>query len=325
MIYKVSELENLINEAVKSISMDGTPSNLYNPIHYILSLGGKRLRPLLTLMSANLFKEDVSSAMPVALGVEIFHNFSLLHDDLMDRADRRRGKLTVHKKWNDNVAILSGDAMQIVAYQFIAKAPKEVLSNVLNLFSSTAIEVCEGQQYDMDFENRLDVTEDEYIEMVRLKTAVLIACSLKLGAIVMNSAEDDANYLYDFGIKMGLAYQIKDDLLDVYGNSRVFGKNIGGDILCNKKTFLLINALERTNPAQKEQLIKWINAVDYNPEQKIDAIKNIYDELNLKQISAKAIEKYYLEGLDYLSKVLVSDERKKELITISETLTYREK
>lgn len=325
MIYSALILEEKINKEIESIPLQDSPSTLFEPIRYILSLGGKRLRPLLTLMGANLFGKDVDSAKTVAIGIELFHNFSLLHDDVMDRSDMRRGQPTVHKKWNDNTAILSGDAMLIESYNYISDVAQEKLPEILKVFTTTAMEVCKGQQCDMDFEERLDVTEAEYLEMIRLKTAVLIACALKMGAIVADASPADADLLYDFGINIGLAFQLKDDLLDVYGDSKTFGKKIGGDIVNNKKTYLLIKALKQSDSKQKKELNKWIQSADFDRTEKIKAVKNIYDDLNLRIISENLIEKYYLAALDCLSAINVANERKKELISLSENLMYREK
>ena len=304
---------------------DYQPRTLFAPAEYILSLGGKRLRPLLTLMAADLFGKNPEEVLDAALAVEIFHNFSLVHDDLMDNADLRRGYPTVHKKWSENSAILSGDALVIEAYRYIAKVPVDVLPDILELFSTTAMEICEGQQYDMDFEQRLDVREEEYIEMIRLKTAVLIACALKIGAIIAGAPTEDADLLYEFGINIGLAFQLKDDLLDVYGNPETFGKKIGGDILCNKKTFLLIRCLKNANDMQREELNRWLTATEYDPDEKIRFVKNIYDELNLKFVVENLIEKYYLASLDYLSSINITDDHKRDLISLAENLMYREK
>lgn len=325
MIYSRSDLENKINNAIEKISWNLSPQNLYDPIRYVLSGGGKRLRPILTLMATNLFSDDIDLSIPPALGIEIFHNFTLLHDDLMDRADMRRGNPTVHKIWGNNAAILSGDAMLIQAYMYIANVPLNILPQILSIFSDTAMEVCQGQQYDMDFEKRMDVTEAEYMEMIRLKTAVLIACSLKIGAIMGNSSANDSDLLYRLGIHIGMAFQLKDDLLDVYGDAETFGKNIGGDIVCNKKTFLLIKALENSNTSQRKELDKWLKAIDFDPSSKINAVKNIYDELNLKSISENLIEKYYLSALDCFSNLSVADIRKKELLLLIENLMQRNK
>lgn len=322
---KLPAFERIIEEAIKEVMKDCRPGSLFVPARYMLSLGGKRLRPLLTLMAADLFGENPQHALDAALAVEIFHNFSLVHDDLMDAADMRRGYPTVHKKWCDNSAILSGDALVIEAYRYIAKVPAKMLSGILDLFTSTAMEICIGQQYDMDFEQRFDVTEDEYIEMIRLKTAVLIACALKIGAIIAGASKSDANTLYDFGINLGLAFQLKDDLLDVYGDQETFGKKIGGDILCNKKTFLLIRSLKDTCGQQREDLIKWLTATDYDPDAKIEYVKNIYNQLNLKFIVENLIKKYYLASLDCLSVLHVDEDRKRELVVLSENLMNRQK
>jgi geranylgeranyl diphosphate synthase type II len=325
MTYSISDLENRIHDAIKKIPLDLSPQALYDPIRYVLSCGGKRLRPILTLMATNLFSDDVGLSLSPAVGIEIFHNFTLLHDDLMDRADMRRGNPTVHKLWGNNAAILSGDAMLIQAYTYIADVPPAMLPEVLSLFSETAMGVCQGQQYDMDFEKRMDVTEAEYMEMIRLKTAVLIACSLKIGAILGNASPFDSDLLYRFGIHIGMAFQLKDDLLDVYGDAETFGKNIGGDIVCNKKTFLLIKALENSNPSQRKELDKWFTAKDVDPASKINAVKNIYDELNLKAISESLIEKYYLSAFDCLSNLPVADARKNELLLLADNLMQRNK
>lgn len=322
---RVNFLEKRINEELKRVLINDQPRTLFDPPVYVFSLGGKRIRPILALMAADLFEKDIEPVINPALAVEIFHNFSLLHDDLMDNADVRRGSDTVHKKWNENTAILSGDAMVIEAYRYVAKLPDKYLSRVLELFSKTAMEICIGQQYDMDFEQRYDVTEDEYLNMIKLKTAVLIGCSLKIGAIISDASREDADSLYRFGINLGLAFQLKDDLLDVYGDFKTFGKKPGGDILSNKKTFLLIRALESSNHEQRKELEKWIGAINYNPDEKIAAVKNIYDELNLKSLVENLIEKYYLASLECLSSISVPDNRKKDLKDLSENLMYRDK
>jgi geranylgeranyl diphosphate synthase type II len=325
MKHKISVFEKIIDEAIKGVLKDCQPKTLFTPAKYVLSLGGKRLRPLLALMAADLFGKNAEEVVDAALAIEIFHNFSLVHDDLMDNADLRRGYPTVHKKWSDSSAILSGDALVIEAYKYIAKIPVNVLPDVLDLFSTTAMEICKGQQYDMDFEQRFDVTEEEYIEMIRLKTAVLIGCALKIGAIIVGAPAGDADLLYEFGINIGLAFQLKDDLLDVYGNPETFGKKIGGDILCNKKTFLLITSLKNVNDAQRIELEKWLTTTEYDPEAKIKFVKSIYDKLNLKFVVENLIEKYYLASLNCLSSINVPDSRKKDLIALSENLMYREK
>jgi len=322
---KVALFEKIMADAIREVFAQEQFPTLFDPARYILSLGGKRLRPLLTLMGADLFGSKVDKAINAALAIEIFHNFSLLHDDLMDRADMRRGQPTVHKKWNANSAILSGDAMVIEAYRYIAKVPPASLPVILDLFSTTAMQICQGQQLDMDFEKRMDVSEAEYIEMIRLKTAVLIGCALKMGALIGGAEPRDADCLYEYGINIGLAFQLKDDLLDVYGDPKTFGKMIGGDILCNKKTYLLIKALKNSGEQQKRMLLLWLSASEFDSAEKIRFVKNVYDELNLKVITGNLIEKYYLASLDCLTSIRVSEDRKKDLMEFSENLMYREK
>lgn len=322
---KVALFEKIIADAIREVFAQEQFPTLFDPARYILSLGGKRLRPLLTLMGADLFGSKVDKAINAALAIEIFHNFSLLHDDLMDRADMRRGQPTVHKKWNANSAILSGDAMVIEAYRYIAKVPPASLPVILDLFSTTAMQICQGQQLDMDFEKRMDVSESEYIEMIRLKTAVLIGCALKMGALIGGAEPRDADCLYEYGMNIGLAFQLKDDLLDVYGDPKTFGKMIGGDILCNKKTYLLIKALKNSGEQQRKMLLQWLSASEFDPEEKIRFVKNVYDELNLKVITGNLIEKYYLASLDCLTSIQVPEDRKKDLMEFSENLMYREK
>lgn len=325
MKHKISVFEKIIDDSIRNVLKEYKPRTLFIPAEYMLSIGGKRLRPLLTLMAADLFGKSGEEVIDAALAVEIFHNFSLVHDDLMDNADLRRGYPTVHKKWSANSAILSGDALVIEAYRYIARVSPDLLPDILELFTTTAMKICEGQQYDMDFEQRLDVTEDEYIEMIRLKTAVLIGCALKIGAIIAGAPPEDTDLLYQFGINIGLAFQLKDDLLDVYGNPETFGKKIGGDILSNKKTFLLIRCLKSASQEQKKELYRWLTATEYDPDEKISFVKNIYDELNLKFTVENLIEKYYLASLDCLSLVNIPDDHKRDLVSLSENLMYREK
>ncbi len=320
-LYTFDEILSIVNTEIKKIEYSSAPKSLFEPISYILSLGGKRVRPALSLMSYNLYKEDVERVIPIALGIEIFHNFTLLHDDLMDKADMRRGNPTVHIKWNDNTAVLSGDAMLIEAYKEIAKIDPQYLKPVLDLFSTTATEICCGQQYDMEFEQRMDVTIAEYLEMIRLKTAVLLACSLKEGAIVAGASAEDAENLYNYGIHVGLGFQLMDDLLDVYGDSSNFGKKIGGDILCNKKTFLFINAL--LSEEVKDDLISWVNKENYDAAEKIKAVTAIYNKLNLKQKSEDLINDYYKQAVTCLDKVDIDASRKKELYKLAESLMSR--
>lgn len=313
-----------IEEEIQKVHFENPPHSLYEPIEYTLAFGGKRIRPAFTLIACNIYREEIEEALFPALGLEVFHNFTLLHDDLMDAADKRRNKPTVHNKWNANTAILSGDAMMIVAYQLIGKTTAGFLKEVLDLFSRTALEICEGQEYDMEFESRTDVSEEEYIEMIRLKTAVLIACCLKTGALVGGASPVEADYLYQYGINIGLAFQLQDDLLDVYGDSRTFGKNIGGDILCNKKTFLLIQAIKRSNELQKTRLMEWLGKKDYVPEEKIAAVKTLYDELHLKELTTEHIRAFYSGALAYLSKLQVAEGRLAVLDEVTRHLMCRE-
>ena len=319
-----NEISQIISTELEKINWTKEPQGLYEPIAYVLSMGGKRIRPALTLMACNLFTEKIETAISPALGIEVFHNFTLLHDDIMDRADVRRGKPTVHKKWNDNTAILSGDVMQIAAYQLIAKTPIDKLKPVLDLFSNTAAEICECQQYDVDFENRDIVEPEEYLEMIRLKTAVLLGCSLKTGALIGGAGEEDAQNLYDFGINIGLAFQLKDDLLDVYGDEATFGKKIGGDILNNKKTYLLIHALELAKGENKVELKNWININDQNrADEKIFAITSLFNKLGVKQICEDKMAFFYSKAIANLQNVNILDNNKQELRNLAEKLMFR--
>lgn len=323
-MFSFNDILQKIEQEIAQLQFTYPPKSLYEPIEYILALGGKRIRPALTLMACNLYKEEIEAAIKPALGLEVFHNFTLLHDDLMDEADKRRNKPTVHKVWNANTAILSGDAMLIAAYQLIGDTQPDSLKEILNLFTITALEICGGQQYDMEFESRSDVTEEEYIEMIRLKTAVLLACALKMGAIVAHAPQADAEALYQFGINIGLAFQLQDDLLDVYGDPATFGKNIGGDILCNKKTFMLINAFRLASEQQKAILNQWINQETFNPAEKIAAITSIYNELHLKELSEKKIQTYYDQAMDYLASLSIPKERLNILKGVCERLMNRQ-
>ena len=323
-MYTWKELLEQINNEIRNMALDRKPEKLYAPIRYVLSLGGKRIRPVLMLLAYNLYKEDVSSIYAQALAIETYHNYTLLHDDLMDKADMRRGMQTVHKKWNDNTAILSGDSMLVLAYQFMAQCPAEHLKAVMDLFSLTALEICEGQQMDMDFEQRSDVKEEEYLEMIRLKTSVLLAASLKIGALLGGASAEDAERLYDFGMNMGVAFQLKDDLLDVYGDTAVFGKNIGGDILCNKKTYMLIKALEHADKEQAAQLKHWITVTDFDPAEKIEAVTGLYNRIGVKLLCENKMSEYNNKALESLAAVNVTAERKRELDKLIKELMYRE-
>ena len=318
------EITQLISAEIDQLNWNKEPRGLYEPIAYVLSMGGKRIRPVLALMACNLFQDDVHPAVSTALGLEVFHNFTLLHDDIMDRADVRRGRPTVHKKWNDNTAILSGDVMQIASYQLIAKTPVAYLKAVLDLFSQTAAEICEGQQYDVDFEKRNEVTAEEYLEMIRLKTAVLLGCALKCGAWIGGAGEEDAQHLYDFGINIGLAFQLKDDLLDVYGDELTFGKKIGGDILCNKKTYLLIHALQLSEGNDADELAHWLKIVDEKlSDEKINAVTSLYNKLGIRTICEEKMHEFYTKAVANIEKVSVFDNKKHELRKLAEKLMFR--
>ncbi|MEI7502063.1 MAG: polyprenyl synthetase family protein [Paludibacter sp.] len=318
------EISQIISSELDQINWSKEPRGLYEPIGYVLSMGGKRIRPVLTLMACNLFSEDVQPAVNSALGLEIFHNFTLLHDDIMDKADVRRGQPTVHKKWDDNTAILSGDVMQIASYQFMTQTPAIQLKRSLDLFSRTAAEICEGQQYDVEFEHRDKVEADEYLEMIRLKTAVLLGASLQIGAWIGGAGEEDAQFLYDFGINIGLAFQLKDDLLDVYGDEATFGKRIGGDILCNKKTYMLIHALEKAEGKEAEELQYWLDISDTKQEEnKILAVTSLYNKLGVKRICEDKMQFFYSKAVANLEKVSILDNKKQELRNIADKLMFR--
>ncbi len=323
-MFSAPQLLDKINEHLAKLQFTRQPEGLYEPIEYVLSMGGKRVRPLLMLMGYNLYKEDVGKALAPAAGIEVYHNYTLLHDDLMDRSDMRRGKKTVHKIWGDNTAILSGDAMLVLAYQYIMECSPMYLGKVLEIFGQTALEICEGQQMDMEFENRNDVKEEEYLEMIRLKTAVLLAGSLKIGALLAGAPEEDAARLYAFGMNIGVAFQLQDDLLDVYGDPEVFGKKIGGDILCNKKTYMLIKALERSKPEQLEELNNWLKQENPDPDKKIAAVTELFNQAGVKAVCENKMREYYTLSMDNLAMVSIPVERKKGLKNLIKYLMYRE-
>lgn len=311
--YTAPQLLDKINAYLEQMPYMRPPKGLYEPIAYELSLGGKRIRPVLMLMAYNIYKEDVERILPQAAGLETYHNHTLLHDDVMDKADMRRNKPTVHNVWNDNTAILSGDAMLILAYRLMAEGLTDQLAEVMHIFTETTMEICEGQQWDMEFENRMDVKVDEYIEMIRLKTSVLLAAALKIGACLVGAPAEEAQKLYDFGVKMGLAFQLQDDWLDVYGDPKVFGKNIGGDILCNKKTYMLITALEQADEDQRKELERWLTATDFIPAEKISAVTALYNNIGVGKRCEEMVEAYYSDGLAVLDSIALPEERKQAL------------
>jgi len=322
-MYTSEELLSKVNQFLADLPYDRRPSSLYAPIRYVLSMGGKRIRPVLMLLAYQLYKDDPESILMQAVALETYHNYTLLHDDLMDNADLRRGHETVHKKWNANQAILSGDSMLVLAYERMAQCPQEKLANVLAVFTETALEIGEGQQYDIDFEHRTDVGEEEYIEMIRLKTSVLLACALKIGGILADAPADDLENLYKFGEQMGLAFQLQDDYLDVYGDSKVFGKAIGGDITSNKKTYMLINAFNKANDAQRVELMRWVTAKEFDRQQKVTAVTNLYNEIGIDRLAQKKIAYYFDESKKYLNALQVPEERKAELRAYAEKMMVR--
>ena len=321
---KAEEILTKVNTFLDNIPYDRKPQSLYEPIKYVLSMGGKRIRPVLMLLAYNLFKDDPESILMPACALETYHNYTLLHDDLMDNADLRRGHQTVHRRWDANTAILSGDSMLVLAYQRMAQCSADKMQQVLTLFTETALEIGEGQQYDMDFEHRNDVREEEYIEMIRLKTSVLLACATKIGAILADASAQDADNIYRFGEQMGLAFQLQDDFLDVYGDTKVFGKAIGGDIVSNKKTYMLINAFNRADAAQRAELERWIEAKDFDAKEKIAAVTRIYNEIGIDRLAMEKIKFYFNESKKYLDAVSVAPERKAELAKYTAEMMKRQ-
>ena len=312
----IAKYKEQIGAYLRSIELEGQPIALYEPISYILSLGGKQIRPVLTLMAADVFNVDPTKAIHAATAIELFHNFSLMHDDIMDDASLRRGHKTVHEKWDINTAILSGDAMLILAYQYFEHYEPVIFRDLAKLFSKTAIQVCEGQQYDICFEGRSDVKIEEYIKMIEYKTAVLVAAALKMGAIVAKTTEDNGDQIYNFGLNLGIAFQLLDDHLDAFGDEATFGKRIGGDILENKKTFLYLKALEKANPEQRAELQRYYATVTCADEQqKIDRVKQLFVETGSQEASMQLIEQYTEQALKILA-VLTIDEDKKDLLRV---------
>lgn len=309
-MYTIQELRDLVKAELDKQAYVEEPRSLFEPIKYIMEDGGKRLRPVLTLMAYNLYRDDLEKVLTSAIGIEIFHNYTLLHDDVMDDAELRRGRQTVHKKWNSNVAILSGDAAAITAYKQIEAVEDVYLRRAIDGFNQVAMDVCKGQQYDMEFETRNDVTEEEYLHMIYLKTSVLIAGSIRHGALVAGAPEHEYNALYDFGGYLGLVFQLQDDYLDVYGDVAEFGKKIGGDILSNKKTYMLIKALELASPADKALLQEWLQKKTYDPAEKIRAVTEIYNRTGIRETVMAKIDTYMEKSREALAKVEVPEERK---------------
>lgn len=331
MIYPSPKMNDVIKDYIKQIdqelnllSFGEYPENLYDPIRYILQLGGKRIRPLLTLLAYRLYRDDHMKIIRPSLAVEIFHNFTLMHDDIMDKAPLRRGKPTVHNRWNENTAILSGDVMLVRVYDLLMEARSEILKRVVREFNECAARVCEGQQLDMDFEGKCDVNEQDYIRMIQYKTAVLLGFSMSFGGIMADADEKDIQLLSDFGINLGIGFQLMDDLLDVYADHRKFGKQIGGDIITNKKTFLLIKALELSRGSDLNELRHWLEMKEFDPVEKVDSIKLIYEKSRIRELTNEKISEYFSIAHQDLDKINVAEARKKDLRALTEYLMNRE-
>ncbi len=314
------EIISIVQHEIEQTSYKGYPTELYEPMNYMIQLGGKRLRPVTTLLAAQLFSEEVSKALPAAKAIEVFHNFTLIHDDIMDKAPLRRGKETVHEKWDDNIAILSGDTLLIEVYNHFLEGNYKNIAEILKVFNQIAIEVCEGQQLDMNFEKREDVTIDEYINMIRLKTSVLVGGAFKIGALVANASESDATLIYEFGENLGIAFQLKDDYLDCFGDPEKFGKQVGGDILSNKKTFMMLKALEMDTTGE---LKKSIYQNEFNAKKKIDFVKSLYKKLKVDELAFDLMEAYYRKAIQSLNKIESPQFSKNKIIQFAEDLMQR--
>lgn len=325
-MYTLKEIDEVVEKGLYSLNWEGNPGELYEPIEYLVSIGGKRLRPKMAIMCYNLFSEKIDNSIVYpALALEIFHGFTLIHDDIMDGASLRRNQPTVHKKWNNNIAILSGDVMSIKSYQLIGYAPEKYLKNVLKLFSDTAAQVCEGQQYDMNFETLPFITNDEYLEMIGLKTAVLIACSAKLGAIISGASPEAADALYNYGYQLGLAFQIKDDYLDSFGDTAVFGKTIGGDIMSNKKTWLLVESMKRAQGNDEAELNSLLSSKNPDQKGKISKVLALYEKLGIKTATEEAIGEYHKNAQKALAPEYFTEKQRARLMEFANLLLNREK
>ena len=320
----IEKYSKLLEKEIEKQEYGKQPVSLYEPIRYLMALGGKRLRPMLTLLAYSLYKENVKKIMPYAVAVEAFHNFTLMHDDIMDKAPLRRGHPTVHEKWNVNTAILSGDVMLVKVYDMFLNIDKHILATVIQRFNKCASEVCEGQQWDMEFETQQAVTDAQYLNMIKLKTAVLIGFSLELGALLAGASEKDCKSLREFGVNIGIGFQLKDDLLDAYADSKKFGKQVGGDIIANKKTFLLIKSLELAKENQRQELQDWISKKKFNKTEKVKAVKDIYNNLAISSLTEKKINSYFKKGFSRLKNLDCSAKGKTELIKFTELLIGRE-
>lgn len=325
-MFTIQEIDSIVEKSIFSLELKGEPEELYNPIEYLISIGGKRLRPKLALVSYNLFSDRIErNIIYPALGLEVFHGFTLIHDDIMDNADLRRNRTTVHKKWNNNIAILSGDVMCIKSYQYISHAPADKLKQVIDLFSVTAAQVCEGQQYDMNFENMSFITMDDYLNMIGLKTAVLIAASAKIGAIIAGAPANICDALYNYGYQLGLAFQIKDDYFDSFGDSAVFGKKIGGDILCGKKTWLLVETMKRADGAKRKELMEILKESSDQPSVKIERVLSVYNEYKIKEAAEEAMDIYHKRALAAIVDAGLTKDQSERLWEFADNLINREK
>jgi geranylgeranyl diphosphate synthase type II len=322
-MHSIQQYQEFVLDYLKAQHCVREPKNLYEPIHYILELGGKRMRPVLTLMSAEIFNENYAKALPAALAVEVFHNFSLVHDDIMDDAPLRRGNVTVHEKWNINTGILSGDAMLILAYQYFEHYEPVVFRDLAKLFSKTALEVCEGQQWDVDFETRSDVTIPEYLKMIEFKTAVLVAAAMKMGAIVAQTSAENGDLIYDFGLNLGLAFQLQDDYLDAFGDPATFGKQVGGDIIENKKTYLYLKAIEFASSEERKQLLQLFSVSLEDNSSKIEEVKTLFNATGASKATQQAIQDYTLKAFATLDKMNISSDKKAMLKAFGENLMNR--
>ena len=320
----LQELQSIITKSVEKLYFPNEPAQLYEPITYIMGLGGKRMRPALLLMACDLFNGDVEAAIPPALAIEVFHNFTLMHDDIMDNAPLRRGKATVHSKWNQNVGILSGDVMLVEAYKLIMRVPENLLATTLSVFNQTAVGVCEGQQFDMDFETRTNVTIEEYLNMIRLKTAVLLGGALKIGALLGGAKNGDADNLYSFGENLGIAFQLQDDILDVYGDPDKFGKQVGGDIISNKKTFLLLKATELADMTIQEELNHWLQLSEFDSVEKVSVITRIYNQLGIRTQAEIKMQEFADKAFSALEKIDTPEANKAYLRSFADGLLVRE-
>lgn len=325
-MFSIEEIDSMVEKSIFSLELKGEPEELYNPMEYLISIGGKRVRPKLAIVTYNLFSDNIErSVIYPAIALEIFHGFTLIHDDIMDNASIRRNQPTVHKKWSNNIAILSGDVMCIKSYQYMAKAPVDKLKSVMDLFSTTAAKVCEGQQYDMNFETSPFITMEDYLNMIGLKTAVLIAASAKLGALIAGAPANIADALYKYGYELGMAFQIKDDYFDSFGSSALFGKKIGGDILSGKKTWLMVEALKRAQNEQKKELNALLKETPLDPDKKIAAVLSIYNYLGIKEAAQEAMDKYHTQAIDAIKECALNSEQKERLYEFAHILINRDK